>query len=90
MLQLLEALKGFNKNIATTVLQSEILNLTKHWDVIRKVCLQYCQVLIPDDQSSNGDDGEDINEGEDAKVMTGKVGAKEHREHCKNCPGCIS
>ena len=36
MLQLLEALKGFNKNIATAVLQSEILNLTKHWMWLEK------------------------------------------------------
>ena len=35
ILQLVEALKSFYKNLTTEMLQSEILDLTKHWDMIR-------------------------------------------------------
>ena len=36
ILQLVEALKSFYKNLTTEMLQSEILDLTKHCDIIRE------------------------------------------------------
>ena len=68
--QLTETLMGFNKNVTKAMLQSEILDLTKNWDVIRKGHLEDFAVLIPDDENSD----EDNNEFEEAKMVMWKVG----------------
>ena len=69
----------FLQNHCHLILKSEILDLIKPWDVIRKGCLQDYKVLIPDDKNSDDDGTEDITEGEKAKIMVGKVGTKKHR-----------
>lgn len=72
--QFTETLMGFNKNITKAILHSEILDLTKNWDVIRKDRLENFEVLIPDEENSDDDRDEDVNEGEEAKILIGKVG----------------
>ena len=42
--------------------------------MIRKDRLENFEVLIQDEENSDDDRDEDINEGEEAKILTGKVG----------------
>ena len=42
--------------------------------MIRKDRLENFEVLIPDEENSDDDRDEDINEGEEAKILIGKVG----------------
>ena len=71
-------------------MQSEIIYLSKNLDRIRKGHLEDCKVLIRDTKNSDDDNDEEINEGEEAKIMMEKVGTKERRKHCSNCRGCLT
>ena len=72
------ALKTINPDVTKAVLQDELLDLAKHWDVIKLGRLEDYQE----------DESEDA-ESEDESEFVGAVGSDEHQKKCRNCPGCV-
>ena len=82
--KLTAALRAINPDVTKNVLQEELLDLAKLWDIIKLGRLEDYEY-----SDEEYDDAESDSESETQNEFVGNIGSTEHRSHCRKCPACV-
>ena len=82
---LTKALQALRPDVVKSDLEKELFDLANSWSTIK---LGRLEEFAVDEEFENEDDS-DADEAPELESYISNVGSDDHREHCRNCAGCV-